>query len=65
MLMNALKGRSLALSLPGVFKQVCHLRNRTPKLIFGYISYISDLFLFTNIFRRRDKSSLPYLFLSE
>lgn len=48
MLLNTLKGMTLALSLAGDLKQVYHLRNRIPKAIFGYI-IMRDLFLFTNV----------------
>lgn len=48
LLVNILKSRTLALSLTGVFKQVCHLRNRIPKLIFGY-AIVRDLLLFTYV----------------
>lgn len=36
-LVNSLKGRTLVLSLSGVFKQGLHFRKRIPEPIFGYI----------------------------
>lgn len=47
-LINSLKGRTLVLSLSGVFKQVCHFRRRIPDPIFGYI-IMRDLCVFTNV----------------